>query len=268
VSEAPEPANVRKPMSKTLRFEVFKRDNFSCQYCGKSAPEVILHVDHINPVAGGGENDILNLITACQDCNLGKGARLLSDDSAIAKQRAQLADLNERREQLEMMLAWRESLAGLDDEYVDAFNEVFEQHTTCHLNEHGRKTVKGWLKKHDLTTLIDALESALGTYFKTGSDDPEENNRLAGHAFNMTVRVIASQKANSDKPWMKDLFYIRAIARNRFAYHKDDVAIVLLKRAFEAGIHLEDLKDLAKTARNWSQWKATIEDWLEDGEGE
>lgn len=58
----------RRPVSKKLRFEVFKRDNFKCQYCGASAPDVILEVDHINPVAKGGKNDILNLVTSCRDC--------------------------------------------------------------------------------------------------------------------------------------------------------------------------------------------------------
>lgn len=37
----------RKPISKTLRFEVFKRDSFKCQYCGAEAPNVLLHIDHI-----------------------------------------------------------------------------------------------------------------------------------------------------------------------------------------------------------------------------
>jgi hypothetical protein len=256
----------REPIGKKLRFEVFKRDNFACQYCGATAPDVILHVDHINPVAGGGDNDLINLITACQSCNLGKGARRLDDDTALARQRAQLEELNERREQLEMMLAWRESMADLDEEYIDAFDAVFSEHTNCTLNDHGRKKVKSWLKKHDLKTLIEALEAAINTYYKDGANDPEENNILAGKAFNMTPRIVASQRANSDKPWMKDLFYIRAIARNRFNYHRDDIAIVLLKRAFETGIHLEELKDLAKTARNWSQWKNTIEDWIEEGD--
>src|SRR4051812_7427688 len=59
----------RKGISKTVRFEVFKRDSFACVYCGRSAPEVILHIDHINPVSKGGDNDILNLRTACEDCN-------------------------------------------------------------------------------------------------------------------------------------------------------------------------------------------------------
>lgn len=70
--------NGRKPISKRVRFEVFKRDLFACQYCGAHPPGVLLHVDHIDPVANGGENDFDNLITACEPCNLGKGARLLS----------------------------------------------------------------------------------------------------------------------------------------------------------------------------------------------
>lgn len=40
----------RKPISKKLRFEVFKRDGFRCAYCGKFPPAVILEVDHIEPI--------------------------------------------------------------------------------------------------------------------------------------------------------------------------------------------------------------------------
>ena len=101
----------RTPISRRLRFEVFKRDKFTCQYCGATATQKLLHCDHVEPVAEGGETTLLNLITACVDCNLGKGARPLSDDSAMAKQHRQLAELEERRQQLEMMREWREELA-------------------------------------------------------------------------------------------------------------------------------------------------------------
>ena len=47
-----------------------------CQYCGQSAPDVVLEVDHIVPVAEGGDNDIMNLITSCRDCNRGKVRKL------------------------------------------------------------------------------------------------------------------------------------------------------------------------------------------------
>ena len=65
----------RKLLSKLTRFEVFKRDRFICQYCGAQPPGVLLEVDHIVAVAAGGGNTMGNLITACQPCNLGKGAR-------------------------------------------------------------------------------------------------------------------------------------------------------------------------------------------------
>ena len=68
----------RVAISKRTRFEVFKRDKFTCQYCGKHPPEVILEVDHITPVAEGGTNEEANLITSCRDCNRGKAAVPLS----------------------------------------------------------------------------------------------------------------------------------------------------------------------------------------------
>lgn len=65
----------RPAMSPELRFTVLSRDGFTCRYCGRPAPDVVLHVDHIKPVVRGGTNDADNLVTACRDCNLGKGAR-------------------------------------------------------------------------------------------------------------------------------------------------------------------------------------------------
>ena len=58
-----------------LRFEVFRRDSYSCQYCGRSAPEYPLHVDHIIPWSKGGKTIIENLRAACSECNLGKSNR-------------------------------------------------------------------------------------------------------------------------------------------------------------------------------------------------
>jgi 5-methylcytosine-specific restriction endonuclease McrA len=113
-------------IGRKLRFEVFKRDSFTCQYCGRSAPEVLLEADHIEPKAKGGKDTIFNLITACKDCNGGKSAIPLSDQSVLAKQKRQLAELQERKEQLEMMFEWQKSLMNLDDHAVDLAAKLFE----------------------------------------------------------------------------------------------------------------------------------------------
>jgi HNH endonuclease len=58
---------------KRLRYEVLRRDNFTCRYCGASAPEAKLTVDAVTPeVLGGSHRDPANLVTACDPCNSGK----------------------------------------------------------------------------------------------------------------------------------------------------------------------------------------------------
>lgn len=89
----------RKAISKRVRFEVFKRDRFTCQYCGAHPPGVLLHIDHITAVASGGTNEIDNLITACEPCNAGKGARALTDVPKSLQDKA--VEIAEREAQLE-----------------------------------------------------------------------------------------------------------------------------------------------------------------------
>jgi hypothetical protein len=66
-------------LSKRTRFEVFKRDGFTCQYCGRRPPEVVLEVDHIHPSSKKGSDDEINLLTSCFDCNCGKSDKKLGD---------------------------------------------------------------------------------------------------------------------------------------------------------------------------------------------
>jgi hypothetical protein len=71
-------------VGKRLRYEIFRRDNHTCRYCGAAAPDVPLRIDHVTPVALGGTDLPDNLVTACEPCNSGKtstapGAPLVAD---------------------------------------------------------------------------------------------------------------------------------------------------------------------------------------------
>jgi hypothetical protein len=59
-------------VSKRLRYEILRRDNHACRYCGATAPGVKLNVDHVIPQALGGSDKPTNLVTSCADCNAGK----------------------------------------------------------------------------------------------------------------------------------------------------------------------------------------------------
>lgn len=66
------PWNCRLPESQwaVLRSQVFKRDDYTCQYCGERGKK--LECDHVVPVSKGGGNELENLKTACRRCNRNK----------------------------------------------------------------------------------------------------------------------------------------------------------------------------------------------------
>jgi len=61
----------------TVRFSkgnVFLRDNYVCQYCGKSLQKKDCTLDHVQPVSQGGRTVFDNTVTACTPCNAAKGS--------------------------------------------------------------------------------------------------------------------------------------------------------------------------------------------------
>ena len=65
------------PRVKLTRREVFRRDNYTCQYCGRH--DIPLTVDHILPKHLGGQHIWTNVVAACPACNHRKGGRRLNE---------------------------------------------------------------------------------------------------------------------------------------------------------------------------------------------
>lgn len=150
----------RKPISASLRWQVFARDNFTCRYCGAQAGQEGVHLaaDHVLSVADGGDNSIDNLITACQDCNGGKGARslmALPDAEAVEQRMRERAD--SIRRQAESIRASIESEKELLQEAINLKCEAYqaessrmdkgeEKHIIKLCREFGAETVLDWYR--------------------------------------------------------------------------------------------------------------------------
>jgi len=252
----------RKSISKKIRFEVFKRDSFKCQYCGKSAPDVVLQIDHIEPVSKGGDNDILNLITACVDCNAGKRDNELDDDIVIRKRKAQLDELQEKREQLEMLLQWHKELISIDEDQIDAVNQLFIELVPGYsLNENGRLLTKKLIRKYGLDEILTCLRLSVEQYlvFRDGKVDEVSVPKT----YEYIERIAKHRIRIKDKPYLKDLFYIRGILRNRLNYCNQWRAIELLEEAYKTGIEIDELKELSLEVKNWTEWRNTMEYWID-----
>lgn len=156
----------RKAISKKTRFEVFKRDSFRCQYCGRGVDETILEVDHIQPVAEGGTNDLINLITSCRDCNRGKGKRKLSDRVVAEKESKFLEEEQARLEQSQMVIEWKKELLKQRESEVEYIADYIETITDWMVTAHGKKTIRSLINQFGFKEVCEATEISYSQYYK------------------------------------------------------------------------------------------------------
>jgi hypothetical protein len=252
----------RKALSKKIRFEVFKRDAFTCQYCGRKAPDVLLVIDHIEPVAKGGKNNILNLVTSCRDCNAGKSDRQLDDTTVLDKQRRQLAELQERREQIDMMFQWQKGLIDIGDQMINQLSEYWSELVPGYqLNDNSLKGLKKLQRKFELGEIMAAMKIAADHYLKYKDDTPTKESVEV--AWKKVGGICTMRRIEKEKPELAKLYYIRNIIRKRCGYVDEAYAMQLLQEALDAGISTESLERHAKNSDHWTQWQIEINEYIE-----
>jgi 5-methylcytosine-specific restriction endonuclease McrA len=69
------PITRKKNIIRFSRANVFLRDQYTCQYCGRKKPKTELTLDHVVPAVQGGKKSWENIVTACIQCNQRKGGR-------------------------------------------------------------------------------------------------------------------------------------------------------------------------------------------------
>ncbi len=151
-------AQKRQPISKRTRFEVFKRDRFTCQYCGNTPPTVTLQIDHIVPVSKGGDNSRVNLVTACRDCNLGKSNVDL--DVVIPAVERELASGQERIAQLKAFNRLLKAERREQDQSIAIVAEVMGR-GYINVGAQEERSVRIFLARLSLDEVLEAADVAL-----------------------------------------------------------------------------------------------------------
>lgn len=150
-----------------LRFEILRRDNYTCRYCGAKAPDVRLTVDHVLPVSLGGTDDAANLVTACVSCNSGK-ASVTPDGPLIADVEA---DQLRWMRALQLAIEQRKAQFEQFSDDVEWFGERWntwtyadsngERHTVDQ-DDTWRQVVRGWLEAGiDIDELASFIPKAM-----------------------------------------------------------------------------------------------------------
>lgn len=244
----------RKNLSNTIRFEVFKRDSFTCQYCGRMAPDVVLEVDHIHPVSKGGDNDILNLITSCMECNRGKGARKLTDKDEIKKQQQQLKELNEKRIQLEMLVEWKAELLNFDVEQYEKIKALIEDIVgwKVKVSEDSKNHIIKQINKYGFETIYEATKIAFTNYY-----DESKNNLV--EAFRYISRIAWNIDRDKKDPMNFKRNYLKKTIKKRFSYFNQERLSFVLNKLVTDEYEYERVYSIACNSKSWTNFYENIE---------
>lgn len=271
----------RKGLSKKIRFEVFKRDMFKCQYCGKSPikdQDVVLEVDHIVPVSEGGSNDMINLITSCWDCNRGKGARKLDDRQILVTQHEEIEKLQIENEQFDHLIEYKKELMNVEvkklellrlalDDKLSILNRSIDDN---YLNTKMKKLVRKYGAPQMIEVIEEAYSNSIGKYDKITDEDG-----ICNRFFSLIENHFNYKDID---PIKQKISYIFGISRNTFNYiNQKQFYIITNELVNQYNIifdndeeslmkYLIELETLLKngTIKNWTALKSFIGDTQED----
>lgn len=215
-------------ISRRLRFEILRRDEFTCQYCGaKPADGTELHVDHVIPVALGGEDKASNLVAACKDCNLGKSSvpadsPLVESVSGAAAMWA--AKMTDKMTRIRATLQESES-------YCAWFNQAWSEWrrsdgTRLDLPDNWRQALDRWYR---LDVPRELVESALTTAMTKGSS---LNGGLAS-VFKYMAGIIWRTLDDIDR--MQDIREPAVYTQREYKLRAEDFGLEEWHRGYEAG---------------------------------
>ncbi|OZG68224.1 HNH endonuclease [Bifidobacterium eulemuris] len=173
-------------VSKRLRFEILRRDNYTCKYCHRS--DVELTIDHVVPQALGGLDEAENLVACCMECNSGK--------SSINPDEPLVSDVSESalkfRDLLRMTRSWVEADIENEGDYVSMVLDMWQSITAVDdthcfvLPDNWKSTARYWFK-------IDVPESYIEYAFQIAREK-SDNGRLPRYkVFRYAAGVVGNR---------------------------------------------------------------------------
>jgi hypothetical protein len=218
-------------VSKRLRYEILRRDNHTCRYCGASAPDVPLRVDHVTPVALGGSDKPDNLVASCEACNSGKSSMI---EGFVAQVRTVPPSPDVLSDEVERL-------------WIDAYTSVYSgrEITLEQLNE----VRIGAQEMHQLGMSADLLKRSAtvaglrGDTFICLTEGSDPNwLAITGEAFRVWRSTWHRSTGYSSWPEMQDILLFECSAEQAINAGLDRVAV--LRAAALAGqaqgVYIED----------------------------
>jgi len=187
-------AKRRKSISTSLRYDIFTRDGYTCQYCGSKPPDVVLELDHRVPVSAGGDNDPMNLLTACWGCNSGKRDKLPGHFTPVPDADLQMLKVSQEAAEYQRYMEASKRTRAIRAEVIEHLQDIW--HRSFGGDEDvwvpKESVIEGWLARYPPDVIENAILAAIPAYLR---------NQISskGGMFNKCLRYVGAIIRNMDE---------------------------------------------------------------------
>lgn len=162
------------------------------------------------------------------------------------------------------MMEWRRGLRDIKRDVVEELCEYWRELAPgWSVNQTGRNNLKKWLRQFSVEELTHAMDVSADAYldFKQDGDVTAESWETA---FSKLPGICRVERASIHNPEIKDLYYVRGIARNNCPNYFDNAdALEWLKAARSWDVPMEKLRSIACSARSWTQFRNGVSDAIQ-----
>ncbi len=142
---------------------------------------------------------------------------------------------------------------------VNAVDDAIENYTNHRLSKNGRREFEKHIADYSLEEVLEAVKISARTYLKY--DDNGDLIEDSINNFLNRIKGICRNRQEGDT--LKEVFYIRAILRNRLTYYDENRIAHALIRAQEKGCDMKHIEREAKVMKTWTDLRYFLEEYAE-----
>ncbi|MEJ2545405.1 MAG: hypothetical protein P8Y99_15155 [Calditrichaceae bacterium] len=254
--------NISDPEYKRIKFEIFEKDSFRCQFCGAGAPIAALRLRRIQEAEK--QDEWLNtafLSTSCTTCEkkrAGVNAKDLADGFIS------IDELEERLQQLKMLINWRKGMLRIRKQQLENLVTYWEKKVPgFQISNEQKKHLLSYMTKYAGEEIRDAMNMAADKFINYNADGSFDTDSI-NQAFSK-IQEICLQKtkiaANNETDGLHNIH--QQLKNNINGFFDPHRAAQWLTYARSWEVKIEELAEMAQKVNNWTEFAVNIDKMVE-----
>jgi len=250
--------DITDPEYKRIKFEVFEKDSFRCQFCGSRAPNVTLKLLRIQET--NDKDTWLNtafLSTSCTNCENKKAG--IINDGFIS-----IEELEERLQQLKMLINWRKGMFKIRKQQLENLITYWQNKIPGYeINSDQKKHLLSYMTKYSGDEIRNAMNVACDKFVNFNPDKSYDHSSVSDAFYK--VQEICLQKteiANSNETEGLNQIHVH-LKQNIDGFFDAQRAAQWLTYARSWEVSIEDLIRMAQSVATWTEFAVNIDEMVE-----